>query len=111
MTLSAARSRAASSARRSANAGTCSAISSATAWAARHVGPAGDAKTRRARSPISAERTFASATRAGGSQPVYARLGNRSVEPEEGGAEAALRPEARGQEVRDAPIGDHRGED
>src|SRR5215211_2416248 len=69
MTLSAARRRAASSPRRSARVGTCSATSSATAWAARHVGPAGEAKTRRARPPISAERTtFASATTAGGSE-------------------------------------------
>src|SRR5581483_6119580 len=69
MMLSAAKRRAASSPRRSASVGTCSATSSATAWAARHLGPAAEAKTRRARPPISAERTtFASATTAGGSE-------------------------------------------
>jgi hypothetical protein len=49
--------------------GMCRAISSATASAARNRGPCGEAITRRARPPISAERTtFASATTAGGSE-------------------------------------------
>src|SRR3990172_10689458 len=69
MTLRAARRRAASSPRRPASAGTCSATSSATAWAARQLGPAGEAKTSRARPPISADRmTLASATTTGGSE-------------------------------------------
>jgi len=47
----------------------CSATSSATAWAVGQLGPAGEAKTSRARLPISADRmTLASATTAGGSE-------------------------------------------
>ena len=34
-------------------------------------------------------------------------LGNRPVEPEEARAEAAARPEARGEQVRHAPVGQH----
>jgi hypothetical protein len=41
----------------------CSAIPSA-AWVARHVGPAGEARTSRARLPISAERTTFASPRA-----------------------------------------------
>jgi tetratricopeptide (TPR) repeat protein len=35
-------------------------------------------------------------------------LWDRAVQAEEGGAEAATRPEARREQVRDAPVGDHR---
>jgi hypothetical protein len=69
MTLRAARSRPASSARRAVSTGRCSATSSATASAAMHAGPPGEANTRRARPPINAERTtFASATTTLGSE-------------------------------------------
>jgi len=69
MTLSAASKSPGSSPRFFASVGRCSAISSATAAAARHEGPALDAKMMRARPPISAERTtFASATTTLGSE-------------------------------------------
>src|SRR5712691_4163827 len=72
MTLRAARRRAASSPRRSARTGRCSATSSATAWAAMQLGPTDEANTSRARPPISAERMmFASATTAGGSEIAH----------------------------------------
>jgi hypothetical protein len=52
--------------------GRCRATSSATAWVETHDGPCGDATIRRARPPISAERTtFASATISGGSEIVH----------------------------------------
>ena len=54
-----------------ASAGMCRAISIATASVAKHRGPREEAITRRARPPISAERTtFASATTASGSEIV-----------------------------------------
>src|SRR5215217_7452013 len=40
--------------------------------------------------------------------PEPRRLGNRPVEAQERRAEPAFRPEPRGQEVRYAPVGDHR---
>jgi hypothetical protein len=55
----------------SARRGTCRAISTATASTATQRGPAADAITRRARPPISADRTtFASATTTVGSEIV-----------------------------------------
>src|SRR6266545_1956589 len=71
MTCSAANSSATSRRRCSASRGMWRAISSATASAATQRGPCGEAITRRARPPMSAERmTLASATTAAGSEIV-----------------------------------------